>query len=361
MILSSMIRMLAPSWRRRVGVYAMIAAILALPIVAMRASPPSGGFTRWVLAYAGSTKGGIGINYSVDDFKRLLAQVDTAGHPVAWMNTGAILLSIYASSGREFSTWIGHNPAVGEDWEIYLDSLNSPGGILDRLDSAVAEISASVPPPTSRLPVAVMVPYPDPDEDTLRLWGATYSLSSDSGRVDAAGRWIEGVRDGFTQRRFAHLSLDGFYWLAESVKSRDSATVHGVAYRVHQLGLRFLWVPYYFAEGLDHWRALGFDEAWLQPNYFFHKDLSRLRVDSAANRALRLGLGVEIEFNRKLVDDSTYSGRLNPYLEMLSATPELRHRSTVLYDGQGTLILLSRRSGRSLRQIYDSLASVLRN
>src|SRR5207249_2401089 len=88
--------------------------------------------TRWILAYPGTLKGGIGTSYDVDDFVRLLGIVDSIGRVTSWLCTGVIFLQLYAPSGRIFTTWGGGTPATGADWEEYLDSIVGPHGALTR-------------------------------------------------------------------------------------------------------------------------------------------------------------------------------------------------------------------------------------
>lgn len=327
-------------------------------------APPPGPFPtiqpgRWVLAYAGSAKGGIGTTYTVDDFTRLVAAVDSSGRPLAWLSTGMVFLQLYAPSGRTFTTWIGGNPATGADWTEYLDSLFVPTGALARLDSAVGMLARVIPGSRGAFPVALMIPYPEPRSDTVRFTGITYDLHASAGRVAAVAAYVRDVQSRFGAARYAHLQLDGFYWLSETVRPADSATVVAVAGEIHRDGFRFLWIPYYFAAGLDHWRQLGFDEAWLQPNAFFNLQVSSLRPDSAAHRALALGLGVELEFNARLYTNPDYADRLAPYLEMLEQYPALRERSVAAYDGQGALIHLSRSAVPRDRALYARLVHVL--
>jgi Domain of unknown function (DUF4855) len=315
--------------------------------------------TRWVLAYAGSHKGGLGTSYSVDDFVRLIAAVDSTGRPVAWLSTGMVFLQLYAPSGRTFTTWIGGTPATGADWQEYADSLMKPSGALARLDSAVRLVETAAGPLSGAFPVALMVPYPEPRVDSLSLGGTVFDFHASAGRVAAAAAYVRAGKAEFASARYRRLRLDGFYWLSESVLPADTATVTGVAKVIHSERLRFLWIPYYHGAGMESWRQLGFDEAWLQPNFFFNLQVPPPRLDSAATRAIELGLGIEVEFNSKIYSLPAYFDRLSPYLDMLEAHPALRSHSIALYEGQGALINLSRSSDSRDRALYARLIRAL--
>ncbi|HTH65993.1 MAG TPA: DUF4855 domain-containing protein [Gemmatimonadales bacterium] len=343
---------------RHLAVPAIVGALtLSAPVFAISsdsAVPP----THWILAYPGTAKGGMGTPYSVDDFVRLLGGVDSTGRVTSWLSTGVIFLQLYAASGHTFTTWIGGTPATGADWREYLDSIIGPGGAMARLDSAASVVESTAGALGAAIPVAIMIPYPEPRSDSLVFAGATYSYRSATGRIAAAGAYVDAGAQQFAQARFRHLRLDGFYWLSESVSPADQEVVVGVAEWVHRDRLRFLWIPFYTAPGEARWRELGFDEAWLQPNYFFNLSVMPGRVDSAASRARSEGLGIEVEFNSRLFTDTRYCGRLDPYLRMLEDTI-FAGRSIALYDGQGALIRLSRSADPRDRMTYARLVRAL--
>ena len=124
--------------------WSLLLTLQAAPAVALSPAP-----ARWVLVYAGAHRSEFPA-YTIPQFTRLLAHVDTAGRPTYWQCTDAIFLNLYAPSGRVFTTWIGGVPASGADWAEYTDSLVAPGGALSRLDSAVALASATLGPPSDR-------------------------------------------------------------------------------------------------------------------------------------------------------------------------------------------------------------------
>jgi len=295
----------------------------------------------------------------VDDFARLLALVDTGGQPIGWLHTGVLFLQIYATSGHSFYPGFGPKPADGADWQQYVDSLMGTVAAVARLDSAVGWIGARVKGGPAPFPVAVMIPYPDPLAESVTFEGKRYEMNVPDGRSGLATAYIDRVRNGFGGTRYKHLRLDAFYWFRENCPPTDTLLVQRVAGVVHARGLRFLWIPYFRAVGFDHWRALGFDEGWLQPNYFFHLEVPQTRLDSAATSAQANGLGIEIEFDKRIETAPAFWDRLGPYLSILAVYPKLRARSIALFDGAGALIDLSR--GKTLREraLYERLAESL--
>lgn len=274
----------------------------------------------WYLAYDGDAR----FSYSAANYRTIL----TGGPHAARCETGrlfsgVILLALQARSGRWFAEWMPGAQTSGvadrEDWNAYLLDLLRDDGALRRLDSAAAADPLARP-----IDVAVMVPRSAVARDGAK--------PPANGGVSELG--LPALRRAFADARFRHLRLRAIYWLTESVTPPDSGIVRGVADQAHAAGLQFIWIPYFTASGISTWRTLGFDAAWLQPNYFFRPHLSVDRLDSAVTRARAEQMGLAVELDHRLLDDSTYSRRLHPYLGMLARAGE---GPVVVYDGAGAL------------------------
>jgi uncharacterized protein DUF4855 len=292
--------------------------------------------------------------YVVDDLVRLLSVVDTAGRSTGRLCDGVILTEYLAVSGRYYMPWLNGQLSRGSDWELYLDSLSAPGGILTRLEAAVVRAEVG------RITIAVMVPYPDAAQQDFTYGGRTYDLSDGEHRAAVVEQYIRDVVSRVTARRLPHLVFYGFYWLNEAVLPADSGLVARVTKTARGMGYGFLWIPSWGAAGAEDWRSFGFDEAWQQPNYFFHPEIGPARLDSAISRARGAGMGLELEFDRRLFSDTSFRARLGPYLDMLGRASDLRSRSIAIYEGGGALIELSRRGDAWHRELYGRLVAILR-
>jgi hypothetical protein len=316
--------------------------------------PPS----RWILAYAADAGR---IPYSTADFIRLIAVVDTSGRPKAWLFDGVMYVVQRLPNRGRFITWLGPPYATGSDWEAYLDSLFAGGGVLARLDSAVGAVGSRVGDAGRRVAVSLTIPYPEPKADTLRFFGERYDLGTIEGRVGATTQFVRSALARFPTMKFEHLTLDSFYWLHEAISGDEEQVVSLVAERVHAAHKRFLWIPYYGAEGVASWKRFGFDEAFFQPNYFFNPAVLTTRLDSAMARAREFGMGLEIEFDaRVFTKPDQFADRLDPYLLALDRAPDLRARSIAVFDGAGALVRLSSSGDARYRRIYCGLVNVLR-
>ena len=153
----------------------------------------------------------------------------------------------------------------------------------------------------------------------------------------------------------------GYYWLNEEIRTVDSALVRQTADAVHRGRFHLFWIPYYGAAGAASWASFGFDQAWLQPNYFFHPEVPVVRLDTVVSRARAWNLGIELEFNLKMFDQWQFADRLEPYLTLLEDAPDLRAKTVTVYEGVGGLIRLARSRDAWHRALYQRLVAVLRS
>ena len=314
--------------------------------------------TRWILMYGGDRRR---LHYAVDDCLRLVAGVDSAGHPTRWLSTGAILLARFPKGGRTFTSWTpaGAVPAIGQDWQDYLDSMVTPNGPLARLDSAVRLTEAALGPLSGGYDVAIMTPYPDPRGDSLRFQDSLYDFHTPEGRAGAVRAFVTELARRFPSGGYRRIRLEGIYWLFEKAPPQDVLTIQAASRAVHAVGLRFVWIPFFNADGATSWHQLGFDEAWLQPNYFFHPEVGPRRLDSAYSIARAAGMGLEIELDKRLMSDTLFRPRLEPYLQLVEDHPELHQGSLAIYEGSGALIALSRSTTPEDRRSYQRFLQVI--
>jgi hypothetical protein len=256
--------------------------------------------------------------------------------------------------------WTNAQPSNGSDWEQYLDSLSDAAGPLTRLDSAAGLVNRATGS-SQKTSIVVMVPYPDERSGTQLFRGRSFDLTQNSNRIAMVKTYLHEVVDRVQSRHLQNLSFYGFYWLYEGIKAADSAVVSEVTAAAHALRLHFLWIPSYGAPGAANWRSFGFDDAWLQPNYFFHPDeVPKARVDTAVAKARAARMGLEIEFDSRLFIDERFADRLDPYLTALESAPDLRDRSIAVYEGAGALFRLARSSVEWHRALYNKLVTLLK-
>jgi len=325
--------------------------------VAVAQAPAKLPADRWVLIYSG---GPSRPHYSVDDLVHTVAVTDTLGQPTGWLMNGAILLELTAQSGRHYVPAASGSPSSGTDWSDFLDSIYATNGTVARLDSAVEVVERAAGALPNGFVVVQMIPYPNPSGAAVKIRDHSYNLAVDKERDEAVSAFVEASIKRFQTLSPTHLHLDGFYWLNEGAQLPDTALIHRVATSLHQRGLRFYWIPAYGAKNATNWKSLGFDAAWQQPNYFFHSEIPQTRIDSAIAIARASGMGLELEFDRRLLGSSSaFWDRLSPYLSALETAPDLRGLPITVYEGGGGLMQLSRVRQGWRHDLYLRLVQVL--
>ncbi len=331
-----------------------MAATLAAAVCTRAGSGGSGAApSRWVLVYSGGPKRPA---YSIDDLRRLISVVDSTGRSVGPLCDGVILTEYLAVSGRYYMPWTNGRPSQGSDWDQYLDSLSAPDGILTRLDSAAARAGVN---PVS---FTVMVPYPDSTQRAFSYQGSTWDLSVHSNRAEIVDRHIHQLAHRVKSLPLRHVSFAGFYWLNESMSVSDQNVINRIADFASPLDYRVQWIPSWGAARAAQWAFFGFDAdgVWQQPNYFFHPEVAPSRLDSAFAFARTAGMGIELEFDRRMFSDARFSDRLIPYLAAFEKNDDIRNKPIAIYEGAGALIQLSRSPDSRHRALYRRLVAVLR-
>jgi len=337
---------------------ALVLGMVFPPILSRHQVPkPPASPSRWILVYAG---GRGRPQYSVGDLIHLIAAVDTLDRPEGWLCDAALFLEPQAVSGRYYVRSVAGQPADGNDWNVYLDSIFAPTGAIERLDSAVGLLSKPLGSVRGGFQIAVMIPYPDPKAGLVRLGGADHDLSRPDGRIAAVRAYLDDVLRRYRERAYRNVTLTAFYWVNEGlVDLPDTAWINKIAVEVHRRDRRFLWIPAYGNQGVPLWHKMGFDDAWLQPNFFFHPEVPQTRFDSALATARTLGMGIELEFDRRMFQATPFTDRLLPYLAALEAAPDMRARSIAIYEGAGALLQLARSRDEWHRALYHRLVQTL--
>lgn len=115
------------------------------------------------------------------------------------------------------------------------------------------------------------------------------------------------VRAEFDRRKYAHVELGGFYWLAE--KDSDTSGILGaIACYLDGLNESFNWIPYFGASGARQWKSYGFHCAYLQPNYFFSESVPESRLDEACRMAEEADMHLELEFDDNALESRGKAG-----------------------------------------------------
>ena len=153
---------------------------------------------------------------------------------------------------------------------------------------------------------------------------------------EAAYQWyMDECRKRFSQLDLRHVELCGFYILSEELHlSPDfysSFGLNGVesetfnwrykhwevivpwaAAYAHSCNEGLWWIPYHMAPGYKLWKELGFDMAFMQPNYYWDNGDVSHPLSKTAEALKRYRMGIELEFEYSLVAEVMADGRSGP-------------------------------------------------
>lgn len=262
-------------------------------------TPEEAGFRDCMLIYESRERG-------AEALLPYVAHLDAEGVPDEWLFDAFLFLRF----GQAPSGPIYYNgPTNWADWLYALDAWFAPGRDIAALQEAVTAVRKVLGPPPRPLQVVLSTHYPhseqvdfgDADGD-----GRSEDFTDPAARARAVACYVDEAVRRFEDAAHPDLELWGFYWMNEDIGPFDAEAVRLVADVIHERGMRFLWIPYFRAQGYDRWRELGFDVAILQPNYaFLEQHQGRIRNDrliEAAAIAEEHGAGVEIEAGSVVTD-----------------------------------------------------------
>lgn len=154
-------------------------------------------------------------------------------------------MGIVAPSGGSYET----GTATKDDWRWFLNAILGPGGQVDKLVEAHKNI-CNILERCNIIKLIVMILRPPPN------------LSYEE-RISLVKWYINECLKDFQRIQYDKIRLVGFYWMSESVGKDDTDLVRKVSNIIHNKNLSFYWIPYYFAQGVDAWKDLGFDYVML--------------------------------------------------------------------------------------------------
>ena len=267
-----------------------------------------------------------------------------------WLFDGFIFLEFQDTNRPDAELYAfetGHLRDTGESagkaqWQELIDYYFTDGNGVEALEEAVKEAAARLGKAPQKHKVIMVLPDPvihrhyiDTTSSTT-YWGALdgqqLDFSRNEDRIAACKWYIDRVRERFARGNYEHVELAGFYWLREIVTrpvdtqysyhlTRSDIMLPHIADYLHKLDYTFSWIPYYGSRGYDVWQQFGFDQVYLQPNYYWKPQND---MDEVCRQIDSLGIGMEIEFEPTLLDaregSGTFRARLRDYMAPTGST-----------------------------------------
>lgn len=275
-----------------------------------------------------------------------------------WLFDGFLFLEFKDGRGRQFSPGYDKENATRSDWEWYADRLFDSECSLHALDKVIGAKKRTLGDPGFRHKVVLTLMVPIAGQTD---WGEIDGVKMDFTEPEhraAAVRWFADLLAGrFADEKFENIDLYGFYWIDEDmVAGRDilpdlSAYIHGKE-------LKFVWIPYFKAPGHEHWRSLGFDIAYHQPNHFFSDDIPDRRLDEAIDTAVSCGMAMEFECDERALSQHAdcAADRMTAYMDAFERRGVFESSPLAYYTGSHLLTDFVRSPSLENDALADRLA-----
>ncbi|MGG3311153.1 DUF4855 domain-containing protein [Paenibacillus lautus] len=322
----------------------------------------TGGIRNLGLLYNGQYPNGLG-DWNKERIIPNISYVNKDGEPVDWLFDGILYLGLASPAGRDF----GVGQTILEDWNWYLDKTFAAAGDMQQLNEATVEVGSKLNQPDHKMKVVLMIPNPgeyvndfgDVDGD-----GVSESFrdsvvgkeKAQENRIKAMQWWLDQVRQRWQEANYSNLELVGMYWLEEQISTSDTGPdlIKAVSGKVHDMDLKFFWIPHSLAYKAFMWKDVGFDNAAFQPNYFF-EDMGYDRLEDAANLAKQYGMTNEVEFDDRMLTDGVFRERFIDYLNSGVETGLMQNGFRAYYQGNNAVYNAAVNQDPSNRILYDWL------
>ncbi len=320
-------------------------------------SPQTGFINDLVLIYQGGTHR---MEWNEAEFSPYTAVYDSLTKAGNWLFDGFLFIEFKDGKGHEFAHGYGNKPARKVDWLWLLKRNFERNKGLDALDRTISSFIYEIGVPPSKRKVVLTLPEPIINQED---WGAvdgdTLIFNNNDARINACRWFIETALNMWKEFNPHNLELAGFYWVAE-YGSEAAEVIPAVAKIIKDAGKKFYWIPYWKAPLNSDWEMLGFDAAYQQPNHFFHPELPDERIDLACQFAAEHNMGLEMEFDKRMISDSTnYYGRFWSYINSFEKNDVWKNSAVAYYEGGGAIYALANSNDKNLRRAYNKLVEII--
>lgn len=263
-----------------------------------------------VLIYAGGAHRGV---WDKEKFVPYVSMKNEQGKN-DWLFDGFLFLEIKNGKGRGFASYYEKEGARKQEWKKLLDDYFTSGQIICALNDCIGNVRQQKSGKFVKRKIVIGLPEPIPNQkDWGEVDGKALDFSSTEDRLAACRWFIDYAMKKFKDAKLKNLELSGFYWIAEeATNSRELA--HQVGDYVRKKKMNFNWIPYFRSDGFQEWKKLGFDIAYLQPNYFFDEKVPQERLDIACKLGKENGMYMEMEFDDRALAKGGFAYRLEDYI-----------------------------------------------
>lgn len=308
-----------------------------------------------VLIYQGGIQR---LPWTTEQFLPYVTHTNRFGHK-DWLFDGFLFLEFEDGQGHGYAQgYKGTRSALKGEWEWLAQRHFEEGKAIPALNTCIEEASKELGTPQFKHKVVIGVPEPFLDQkDWGELNGKQLDFSKNEDRIAAVKWYIDLITNLFKKNNLSNLELAGFYWVAEHM-GRSNGITTSIGDYIRSKGKQFYWIPYYSSNGFSEWKKYGFDIAYLQPNYFFNKEIPNDRVDNSCALAHTHNMGLEMEFdgNALAASKNQKSDRLQNYIGSFYRNGVFRNSAIAYYEGGGAMLRFSQSQNPDDKILMDTLA-----
>ena len=312
-------------------------------------------FSDLALIYQGGTHRP---EWTVDDLTPYVVHTFADGH-TDWFFDSFLFFEFTDNWQIGFGYKYGTRNAVRRDWEWLLNRVFEKEKSLDALNTCIEHYKDIIGDPGFKHKIVLGIVSPITGQtDWGSLDGENLDFNKQADQIKAAKWYIDQLMVRFTENAYSNLELVGFYWLEESTAKCGDLPKYISEY-VHRLNKNSYWIPYWYAPGFDQWESMGFDIAFLQPNHFFDKSVLDSRLRDACRLSKKLGMGLEMEFDGKVLyeNEDSYYTRLETYIDAFEKNEIFDKTVIAYYSGTRAILDMFHSDYIENTLILDRIAS----
>ncbi|MDD2216444.1 MAG: DUF4855 domain-containing protein [Eubacteriales bacterium] len=320
-------------------------------------SPQTSYIADMVLLYQG---GAARLPYTKDQIAPYIYKYNDKGG-VDWLFDGFLFLEFKTFDGYSFiQEFFSREPhrARKNEWEKHLDKVFEEGKAVSALNEVLNDLNNSGFKPKRKRKVILSLPEPmSGQKDWGRLNDRKMDFSVDEDRLLALRWYIDEIITRFSNKKYKHIELAGFYWTKES-DDLSERLVPPISQYVNNKGYILNWIPNWGPHRGKHWKKRGFNAAYIQPNTFFStgnsKNLPRVCTYASIHQ-----MGLEVEFDHNL-SKASYQQKLHDYFDNFEKYKVLEKSAIAYYEGgRQFLTQLVHGDTPELKMLYKRLTDII--
>lgn len=297
--------------------------------------------------------------WTKDRFEPYVSYTDKQGKQ-KWIYDGFLFLEFKDGKGRNYAPGYDKLNARKIEWEWLLDRHFDKNLAFSALNDVITEKKKIIKNNSFKHKIVMGLPSPIHNQkDWGKLNGKDLVFDNKEDRLIAIKWYIDEFILRFTKSNYKNLQCAGFYWVDED--DRDGKGIENeIGDYVRSKGLKFYWIPYWNASGNTKWKEMGFDFAWLQPNHFFHQNITDDRLQEACDLANKMHMGLEMEFDdNALADKNKSRNRLMAYINTFEKNGVFAQSSIAYYQGGDAFYKLFKSTNKLDQDAYYLLADLI--